>query len=320
MATFDLPPSRFGSPALVPADGMVFLGRPFTRAQAQAAGMSVKTLRGLVASGLVRRVLRGVFVDAAAADTLELRSQAVVAAVPRNVVVCDRTAAWLHGVDVTGLSGPLDLPPLDVYRIDGDNRIRREACKAGTRTLSMLDVQLLDGLAVTTPLRTALDLGRLLPRGEAIGALDGLLRLGRFDVDDLYVELPRFRGARGVVQLRRLVPLADAGAESPAESRLRLQLHDAGLPPPAVQYEVRTAYGALVARLDLAYPDLLLAVEYDGRDFHTTPQAQAHDRARRARLRRLGWTVVVLTSEDVYGPNPAAVAKVAAARAALLAG
>ena len=320
MATFDLPPSRFGSPALVPADGMVFLGRPFTRAQAQAAGMSVKTLRGLVASGLVRRVLRGVFVDAAAADTLELRSQAVVAAVPRNVVVCDRTAAWLHGVDVTGLSGPLDLPPLDVYRIDGDNRIRREACKAGTRTLSMLDVQLLDGLAVTTPLRTALDLGRLLPRGEAIGALDGLLRLGRFDVDDLYVELPRFRGARGVVQLRRLVPLADAGAESPAESRLRLQLHDAGLPPPAVQYEVRTAYGALVARLDLAYPDLLLAVEYDGRDFHTTPQAQAHDRARRARLCRLGWTVVVLTSEDVYGPNPAAVAKVAAARAALLAG
>ena len=318
MAAIDIPPSRFDSTNATPADGMLFLGRPFNRAQAQKAGMSVRILRRLLDKGLVRRVLRGVFVDAAAEDTLELRAQSVVAAVPRNVVVCDRTAAWLHGVNVTGLSGRLDLPPLDVYRIGGDNRVRRAACQAGTRTLGPFDVQLLEGLAVTTPLRTALDLGRLLPRGEAIGALDGLLRLRRFDVDDLYVELPRFKGARGVVQLRRLVPLADARAESPAESRLRLQLHDGGLPPPAVQHEVRTPHGALVARLDLAYPDLLLAVEYDGRDFHTTPQAQTHDRARRARLRRLGWTVVVLTSEDVYGPSPSAVAKVAAARAALL--
>lgn len=305
--------------AAAPESRMLFLGQPFTRRDASAAGMSTKVLRRLLGDGSVRRVLHGVFVDAAAADTLQLRSRALLAATPRNAVVCDRTAAWLYGVDVTGPAGHVGVPPIDVFRAGGDNRIRRDTCRAGTRTLAPLDIEELDGLAVTTPLRTALDLGRMLPRGEAIGALDGLLRLGRFNAGDLSRELPRFRGARGVVQLRGLVPLADARAESPAESRLRLQLHDAGLPRPDVQFEVRTPYGALVARLDLAYADLLLAIEYDGRDFHTTPEAQAHDRARRQRLRRLGWTVLVLTREDVYGPNPPAAYKVALARTALLA-
>jgi very-short-patch-repair endonuclease len=164
----------------------------------------------------------------------------------------------------------------------------------------------LDGVLVTTPLRTALDLGRLSGRDDAFAALDALMRVGGFTVAHLSDQLPRFRGARGVRQLRQLVPWGDPNAESPAESLTRLRLYDDGLPAPAVQYEVRNALGAVIYRLDLAYPELKLAVEYDGQEYHTSSDDQAHDRQRRDYLRRLGWTIVVLTTEDVYGRDPRA--------------
>ena len=65
------------------------------------------------------------------------------------------------------------------------------------------------GLRVTTPLRTACDLGRLLSRDRAFAALDTMLRLGAFDAEELWAETERFRGMRGVRQLRAFAPLAD---------------------------------------------------------------------------------------------------------------
>ncbi len=133
-----------------------------------------------------------------------------------------------------------------------------------------------------------------------------LMRVGGFAVADLSAQLPRFRGARGVRQLRQLVPWADRRAESPAESLTRLRLYDDGLPAPAVQYEVRNVVGAVIYRLDLAYPELKLAIEYDGEEHHTSSDDRAHDLRRRDYLRRLGWTIVVLTAADVYGRDPQA--------------
>ena len=297
---------------------MLFVGRPFTTAEALSIGISAKMLRRLVGEGTVRRIFGGVFVDAAAADTPALRARAVHEVIDHHAVICDRSAAWLHGVDVLGPEGQSIVPPIEVYRTDGHNRTRRRQCKAGKRTLLPTDVQLVKGVSVTTPIRTALDLGRLLRRDQAIGAIDALLRISRLTVDDLLVELPRFKGARGVVQLRQLCLLADPRAESMAESKVRLQLYDAGLPPPEVQWKIRDSYGNVVYRLDLAYPDLKLAIEYDGRDFHTSDEHRRRDERRRAHLRQMGWTVIVLRAQDVYGSDPSTVRKVRAARAELL--
>src|SRR3954469_19167656 len=74
--------------------------RPFTPTMAKASGVSRQQLRCLVADGAVRRVLRGVYVAAHVRDTIELRSQAAALVVSPSSVLCDRTAAWLHGVDV----------------------------------------------------------------------------------------------------------------------------------------------------------------------------------------------------------------------------
>ncbi|HEY7045339.1 MAG TPA: DUF559 domain-containing protein [Nocardioidaceae bacterium] len=290
-------------PPTVTPDAMLFLGRPFTSAESSATGVSAMQLRRLVREGTLRRLMAGVFVDAAAEDTPTLRAQALLCVLDRHVVVCDRSAAWLHGVDVLGAEGQSVVPPLEVFRIEGHDGIRRPQCRRGKRTLGDSDVQVIRGIPVTTPLRTALDLGRLARREEAIGAVDALMRIAGLSVEDLWKEMHRFRGARGVVQLRSLVGLANPLAESMAESKLRIQLHDAGLPWPEAQWPVRHGRGFVMFRLDLAYPKLKLAVEYDGRDHHTSVADRTRDDRRRAHLRRMGWTVVVLTARDVYGAD-----------------
>jgi hypothetical protein len=167
--------------------------------------------------------------------------------------------------------------------------------------LADCDVEVVHGVRVTTPLRTAHDLGRLRPRDRAFGSLDALLRTGRFMNDDLLGGVGRFKGRRGVVQLRELAPLADARAESPGESVMRLRWLDAGdLPAPTSQLTVLDR-GIERYRLDLGVEGLMFGAEYDGRDFHTSDEAKRHDLLRRGWLRRNGWTIVVLTKEDVFG-------------------
>jgi hypothetical protein len=305
---------------LLPPDRMLMLGRPFTRREASQHGLSKDVLTSLAKGGEIRRVLQGVYVDSAADDNLTMRASALAKVAPDHVVVCDRTAAWLWGADVIGPGFRNVIPPLDVFRVRGHNRLRRVGCRAGTRTLDQrIDLTTVNGVLVTRPLRTALDLGRFLRRDEALAALDALLRVAGLSNDDLSRQLPRFRGQRGVVQLRELVALADPRAESGGESVSRLRLIDGGLPVPQLQWKIRTPFGIVRFRLDMAYPDIKLAIEYDGWEFHSSDDAKARDRRRRHMLRQEGWTFVVLTRDDVYGDAPRAAAKVREARNRLIA-
>ncbi len=297
---------------LIPPEQMLFLGRPFTVSQAADAGISRHALDRLARDGLVRRVLKGVYVDSASCDCLDLRTESLSLVLPTGAVVCDRTAAWLHGADLLGKEAANgEVPPVDVLRLRGGTRVRHATCKGSTRTLDTeQDLCELNGIVCTTPLRTALDLGRQRSRYDSLAALDALLRVGDFSIADIQAELPRLKGHRWVTRLRELAPLADRRAESPAESRTRLLLLDAGLPLPELQWVVTNEAGAAVYRLDLAYPHLLLAIEYDGVDFHTSPEQREHDLKRRQYLRQLGWTIVVLTAADVYTSHPCAADKV----------
>jgi hypothetical protein len=292
-------------------------GRPFTQRQAVDCGVSREVLRRMVRTGLLRRVLRGVYVDAAADDGLLMRACAVSLVIPDTAVVTDRTAAWLHGVDALRPGDHVVPPPVEVFQQPGHTRVRTAATSGGERTLLPRDVELVHDVRVTTPLRTALDLGRLARRDHAIAALDALLRLGRFDRPALLLEIARFRGQRGVVQLRALAPIADGRAESPGESVLRLRWLDTGLPRPEPQVEVRLN-GLLRARLDLAVAELRFAVEYDGWDWHSSAAQRAHDRERRTWLRANGWTVLVLTKREVFDHPHLAAERIRAALTPIL--
>jgi hypothetical protein len=252
-------------------------------------------------------MLPGVYVAAQARDSQLLRARAIKLLVPDGHVVTDESAGWLAGAAMILQPGAhLEVPPVTVFGTAGAGRLRNGLALSGTRQLLPEDVVEVNGVLVTTPLRTALDLGRLRHRDRAIAALDQLLRLGTFDREDLLRGVERFKGFRGVRQLRVLAPLADPRSESPGESALRLRFLDAALPMPVPQLEIHDDDGIFLARADLAIEELRFMAEYDGEEWHG-PDRAIHDAERRARLGDAGWIVQTFRREHLYGRHGNAV-------------
>ncbi len=261
--------------------------RPFTRAMARAVGVDRASLERMQRVGDVVRLLRGVYVARTAPDTPTLRAAAVALAVSREATAVDRTAAWIHGVDVTGLL-PGAPRPLEVIAAGRSSH----RGPGSSRQLAGQDLERIEGLRLTTPLRTALDLGRLLPPDRALGAMDRLLAGGSFTHAQLLAEIPRMAGHRGVGQLRLLAAQVDARAADLAESALRLRWHEARLPSAIPALPVPVA-GRLV-RLGLGVARRQFGAVLAGR----VPGADL------LALDGAGWRIVVLTEEQVLRGEP----------------
>lgn len=271
----------------------------FTWRQARDVGVTRYQLTGLIDSGHLRRIFRDVYQRTDVPDTLESRVAAARLILPPFGVVTDRTAAWLHGVDALAYREHEILPKLDLRVIRDFTPLRRSEVSGGSRDLDPLDVMTLrPGVQVTTPLRTALDLGCSLRGPSALATLDQFMRLHGVTTAEMLGELPRYRRRRGVIQLRRLVPWADPRAESPGESWTRYWMLKFGLPYPELQHEV-IVRGRVLYRLDLAYPKHRVCVEYDGVEFHDSDDQRAADEARRSWLRENGWKVTVVTKDSL---------------------
>jgi hypothetical protein len=297
-------PTLFTTEALLGTDFPMPLDRPFTASQALAAGVTRAVLRRLLRDHYIRRLVKGVFVAAQVPDSLMLRAQALHLVVPEDAVIVDWTAVWLY----TGVLPPnqhLAVPPVSVFRPRGRGRLRNGLCSSGERSLTPDDVVTFEGLTVTTPIRTAWDIGRLAPRDMAIGALDALLRMGDFSHEQLLAGVERFRRQRGVVQLRALAPLADPRSQSTAESVLRLRWCDLpSLPRPEPQVPILDAHGREIYYLDLGVRELRFAVEYDGEEFHSSDEDLEHDRLRRRWIaRNHGWVIEPVRKANVFGPT-----------------
>jgi hypothetical protein len=284
------------------------LDAPFTLAVAETLGVSRRVLRTLVSRGFVRRVGQGVYAVAQAPNTIEFRAASLKLVVSPHAVITDRTAAWLHGIDLLPRSQRSLMPPIQAFLKPG-HRSRRPEAESGERMLSKRDVMELHGLTVTTPLRTACDLGRMLWRYDALAALDQFLRLG-VPHEELLDEVGRFKGYRGVIQLRYLAPIADPRAESIAESALRLHWYDACLPPPELQWWVFDDRGVGVYRLDLALPEALFGAEYNGEEFHSSDEDRENDEVRLTWLEEQhNWHIEVFDKTHVYAQDGNAVPK-----------
>jgi hypothetical protein len=158
---------------------------------------------------------------------------------------------------------------------------------------------------LTTPLRTAFDLGRQRSRIEAVIALDAMCRRRLVTIAMLHDYIARHGALRGVSRIRERLPEVEPLCESPMETRLRLLLQDGGAPAPQAQFEVRTQQGHLIARVDLAYPQWMIALEYDG-DHHRERVQFRRDVGRLNALHAAGWIVLRFTADDVLH-NPARV-------------
>jgi very-short-patch-repair endonuclease len=269
---------------------------PFIGTEALRAGrLSQRELRRSC-----NRVYRNVYQRRGAEFTAQDRAVAAWLWSGRTSVVAGNSAAALLGAEWVDPQAPAELitdrkrpPPLIVTR---------------NETLLCGETTTVGGVPVTSPARTAFDLGRRPGLTTAVIRVDALARATGLTVDQVEPLIDAHRGARGMKQLRRALSLADAGAESPQETRTRLVLIAGGLPRPQTQIVAGNH------RIDMGWEQWLVGVEYDGAQHWTDSRVRTNDIERTAILECRGWRLVRVSS-DLLRDRPHVV--VARARDAL---
>jgi hypothetical protein len=273
---------------------------PFTRADALEGGVNRGDWRQLVAERRLREVYPGWFVDADMEDTVQLRIAIMRRILADHHVVARRSAAWVHGLNLLDYRGFPTTPPIEVVTSDQRLRPRTPLITAyAADDLLSSDVVEIDGLLVTSPLRTAADLARFAPRSDALVSVDAFLHRQLVTPEEFEKSLVRWKKRRGVRQAWEIADLADGRSESGGESRMRLRVIDLGLPRPELQIDVVDPLGVPQYRLDMGWRRWRLALEYDGQEFHGEEYAD-HDNRRREWIGRRGWTVEVFTKEHIF--------------------
>lgn len=154
------------------------------------------------------------------------------------------------------------------------------------------------GRLATAPGWTAVEVARTLRRPRALAVLDSAFHCGACTRDEIGAAIDGQKGGRGIVEVRELIGHADGRAESAMESEARLVFIDGGLPLPELQYEVIDRCADLW-RVDFAWPDAMLMVEYESVEWHANPAAFKRGQIRTARLQECGWSVMPIVVDDV---------------------
>jgi len=261
-------------------------------------------LRAWRRAGALARVRRGAYtatvasrgpaVDREAAALAHI--EAVAAQLRSDFWFSHESAALVWGCSVVGLSGTTHVTQEWCASRRGDRLLVRHTIK-----LPPEDRAVTRGLRVTTLERTAVDCAASMPGRNGLVVMDSALRLGA--QRDLIASILAARaGGRGVRTARRVLAWADRGAESPGESLTRWALLDAGLPTPELQLVVPTQVG--VFRLDLAWAEARVAVEFDGFVKYSgglgpAPDVLFAEKRRQDALEAAGWLIIRVTWADL---------------------
>jgi very-short-patch-repair endonuclease len=220
---------------------------------------------------------------------------------PSSAVFSGLTAAWLHGLDVE----PCD--PIEATIANGAGVSSRSGVSLRRTTIPLDDAVSIRAFRATSIVRTLLELCGRLSVTEAVVLIDMALRLRATSCDDVtswIANNPRWGGLR---RLRQAACLADGGAESPMETRLRMLLVLSGLPQPQTQVPLHDHRGGFLGRPDLYYATHQLAIEYDGA-IHRSSLAE--DNRRQNRLQQAGIRLLRFTAGDLLNSPETVVAQV----------
>jgi hypothetical protein len=238
-----------------------------------------------------RRLVHGVYADSSLPFDHRLRCRGVALLLPDGAAVGGHSAAAWYGAPFAGAHDPVTVvrPPDAEWKGPRGVRVHRSQSPFDIVTES-------DGVPVTTPTRTAWDTAALEPLGTAVAALDAMVQTGSVRADELLAMALASTGQWGVVKVRRAFELVDPRAGSPPESRVRVALVLAGLSP-VPQYDVHED-GEWLGRVDLAFPEAKIVIEYEGA-YHFEDGQIVRDDVRYARMRAAGWTIIRLSAADL---------------------
>ncbi|WP_371454792.1 hypothetical protein [Mycobacterium sp. GA-1841] len=201
----------------------------------------------------------------------------------RRAVAAGMSASALHGSRWIDAQLPAELIHSSRHKTGG--------IVMHSDTLADGEVGRVRGIQTTTPARTAFDLGRRPGLSVAVERVDALLQACDLKLVEVQALIENHRGVRGLVQLRKVLDLADYGAESPQETRLRLVYTKAGMRPTKTQINVFDGY-TWVGRIDMGWPEWKVGVQYDGIQHWTDPRQRTKDIDQDAQYRELGWRIV----------------------------
>jgi hypothetical protein len=261
--------------------------------------MGNRRVRALLREGRLVAVTQDVLIERTRQLDLRTRAAAALLMGGDRAVLTSHTAALLFGCGAASSRRVHLLVGYDrPLRSTEDIAVHQGVYDEG-------DVVLLDGLRVYALECALTELLCRASRDTSLACLDQALALtppesrGEFRAE-VANRIVRRRDSRGRRQAEILLDLATGLAESPAESWLLLRLYDAGLPIPAQQVPVMDLDGNVRYRLDFAWEEVRVALEYDGFAAHVGRGLR--DAAREADLRRLGWTVIRATAADLQDP------------------
>jgi AbiEi antitoxin C-terminal domain len=262
---------------------------PFIGSEAVAAGLLARHAlrRGFIAMHNDVYIARGTSMSPV------LRAKACWLRSRRRGVLAGFSAAALHGARWIDPARPASI--LDT------NRRPTRGVRAWLDSIEDDEVCVIDGMRVTTPARTALDIASRYPVNTAVAAIDALVRATHLKMADVDLLADRYRGRRGIRTARTALGLVDGGAESPRETWLRLLLIRAGFPRPQTQIPVHNEFGVLVAELDMGWGDLKVAAEYEGEHHRTSPDQFNKDIRRYEEVMDAGWIDIRVTARDTEG-------------------
>lgn len=254
--------------------------------------ISPKSLAAHVRAGAVVRVWHGVYALEEPGIVGRLTGLELMTGKP--AVACMSTAAKLYGFDVENDDR--------IHVLDPGVRLRPTV---GLMVHQRVDAPLrrTSGRLATAPAWTAIETARSLRRPRVLATLDAALRCGACSEAELEAAVREQKGRRGIVKVRDLLPYADRRSESAMESEARSVFIDAALPPTEIQYEIWDHYGALW-RVDFAWPEAMVAAEYDSMEWHANPTAWKRDRIKTSRLQECGWELIRFVVDNVRR-NPA---------------
>jgi hypothetical protein len=291
-------------------------GRPFTVAEASSAGLTPKRLRhrSLMALG------RGIRSEGPTAELpLSVRVRPFIE-VNTGCAASHLTAAEL--VSLPRRRQKEATPMYHVIRPEGAAHLDRPHVIVHRMKLYEDEVTVVDGIPVTTPERTWLDMAEMLTVDELVAMGDSCVRFPRAELEgrdlplcsisDLQRMIDRHKGKRGLRKAKEAIRLIRVGADSPQESMLRLALVRAGLPEPELNVPIVGSDGTRHHEPDLSYRKYKVGVEYEG-EHHGDERQIVRDIARSERYEALGWTEVRVSKRHMLNEAKPAVAKVRSA-------
>jgi hypothetical protein len=269
----------------------------FRGAHARLCGLSERQIEGRIELGLWRRLYEDVFIAAGAPLTWKGALLAACWAGGFRAVASHRSAAALWEL-AGGRKSIVEITCPRWRRAQHEGLVVHE-----TKALDSADIEIIEEIPVTTPERTLLDLGAVCHESVIEMALDSAEHRGLVSHQSAQAAVDRLskQGRNGVGKLRRLLASRDAERDVPEsvkETLLIQVLRRNALPEPVPQYVIRHA-GAFVARVDAAYPDWRIALEYQSDAFHSGQIARYRDNERRLSVIAAGWFPIDVLLPDL---------------------